>query len=102
LLVRGADGILIIYADQNSAYSRAHSEDVKEELNAFYLGEGATRPALEVSVRHERLPVQDLIQSIGGMEFSSAQQKSSADDMMAGIDWKYRPVWDARREAIFN
>ncbi len=102
LLVRGADGFLIVYADQGREQSRSHAEEVKDGLNAFYLGEGATRPPVEMSVRHARLPVQELIQSIAGMEVSAADRKASTGDMMAGVEWKFQPVWHARREAIFN
>ena len=102
ILVPGADGFLIIYAEHDEELARRHAEEVKADLNAFYLGEGATRPPAEVSVSHSRLTIQELIKSIGEAEYSTAPENVESDDPLAGIEWKFQPVWDTRREAIFK
>lgn len=102
ILVRGADGFLIVYADGDTEQARSHAVSVKTDLNAFYLGEGATKPPVEVAVSHQRLPVQDLIQSLSGMSFSTADDQDASADLLEEIEWKFQPVWHAQREAVFN
>lgn len=100
LLVRAADGFVIVYAEIEGLAARSHAEEVKTDLNVFYLGEGATRPPAQVAVRHAKLPVHELIQAIGEMEFTRASEAMSVDEQLAGIELKYQPMWDAQREAV--
>lgn len=100
MLVRAADGFVIIYGENTGEVAREHAEDVKSGLNTFYLGEGATQPPVQVSVNHARLPVQELLQTIGDVEFVTATKKLSVDDQLAGMRLKYLPAWDARQEAV--
>lgn len=102
MLVRGADGFLIVFADRDTERSRNQAETLKDDLNTFYLGEGATQPPVQVAVNHRRLPVQELIQSLGDADFVEPSDPEQAGDGLDAISWKYQPVWDVQREAIFS
>lgn len=102
VLVRAEDGFVLVFGGLDGDAARAFAEEVKRELNAFYLGEGATRPVVQLSVSHERLDVENLIEAVGDMDFDTAATGPRVDERLAGIEFKFKPVWDAQREAIFN
>ncbi len=103
LLVAAADGFLIVYVGDAPDRSARHAEGLKNELNTFYLGEGATRPPAQVSVRVRRAPKKEIVKALGGQRVAMASDIIKPHVRhLPPIDWKFQPVWDARREAIFN
>lgn len=102
MLVRAADGFVIVYGGDDGEAAREHAEGVKVELNGFYLGEGATQPPAQVSVSHARLPVHELLKTIGQVELVTASKKLPPDEQLANLSVKFQPAWDARKEAVMK
>ena len=102
MLVSAADGFLIVYVGDDTERANKHAEMLKNELNAFYLGEGATRPAPQVSVRVRRAPAKEVMRTLGQQRVATATDIKPDVGKMPAMDWKFQPVWDGERELVFN
>ncbi len=95
IVIPAGDGFLVIFAADEQRNFEAESATIQDALNAFYLGEEATR-ALQAKVTHERVGPHGMVHLLGGG--SAAVAAPVADT--GRHEFAFLPVWDVLKEAI--
>ncbi len=99
MLVRGADGFLVVFADYDGRKAKAEAEELNRGLNLFFLGESSPEPMPTVEVHHASVRADDLIGSLKDVALVTPREEEPLP-CSDTISWEYQPVWDARREAL--
>lgn len=95
IVIPAGDGFLVIFAAGEGRDFAAESATIHQALNAFYLGEDATR-ALRAKVTHERVSPHGMVHLLGGGHAAAAAPVATTDKH----EFAFLPVWDVLKEAI--
>jgi EAL domain-containing protein (putative c-di-GMP-specific phosphodiesterase class I) len=98
ILVRNAEGFLVVFATKIGEAARQAAQDIAFELNAR-LARG-DRPNPRVSISSGPVPVHDLARMMHGQGETPLASAALEPPTLTRIDWRFQPVWDAEREAI--
>ncbi len=93
VVVGGADGFLVIFADPDSDAARAASDAIAEALNTFFLGEEFGE-ALRCTARVNRMEAAALSRLADSIPARPAPKPAPRTRFL------YQPVWAAAHEAI--
>lgn len=107
VLIRGKDGFLVVFGGSAAVEAQGSAHQLAHGLNDFFLGEthggSPGRPQLRFGVTSASMPVKDLAAQLADV---SVIEPKGAEEMAAlkpgDIEWRYQPVWDAKREILSN
>jgi hypothetical protein len=102
LLIRGDGGFVVLFGASRGAESHAISAQLTHGLNSFFTGAdvGQLTPSFGGAVRS--IAAADLDSTFGDLAVmaSSGEGESSDGPGMTGLEWRFEPVWDVKREML--
>jgi hypothetical protein len=106
LLIRGDGGFLVVFGSAMAADSESLAHQLAHGLNDFFLGEEPQDPMPRFGVTTASMPVKDLAAHLEGAGLVEAKAQpdpvNRAAPGLRDIDWRFLPVWDAKREILSN
>jgi hypothetical protein len=107
LLIRGDGGFLVVFGSAMAADSESSAHQLAHGLNDFFLGEDPQDPVPRFGVTTASMPVKDLAAHLEGAGLVEAKAQPDLANRAAApglrdIDWRFLPVWDAKREILSN
>lgn len=102
ILIRVEGGFVVVLAAATGPEAHAVAAQLSHGLNAFFVGSGQPTPAPKFGGVVKSMPVQDLEASFGDLQaIRPAGEAASAETFgLPGLDWRFEPMWDVRREAL--
>jgi hypothetical protein len=102
VLIRGDGGFLVVLSGAAGPEAHAISAQLTHGLNAFFLGEGSSTPAPRFVGAMQTMAVRDLVSSFGSADFETPVAKTNFANKfgLPDLDWKFKPVWDVRRQTL--
>jgi hypothetical protein len=99
VIVRGGDGFVLLFGESSGREAEVEALGLSHGLNDHFLGE-LREPAPRVDVSNVVVPVNDLVKTLGDVDFVPGESAPAVAHTLADKDWRYQPVWDVKREAL--
>ena len=110
LIIRCRDGFIIVFAELTASAAKKKCASISKEMNTFFLGREELRE-VQITISHDTIDASQLrklaeasgVQSIA--ERSNNEEHAAPSGDASPAPWErivYRPVWDARSEALVS
>jgi hypothetical protein len=102
ILIRVEGGFVVVLASAAGPEAHAVAAQLTHGLNAFFVGAGQPTPSPKFGGGAHPMPVQDLETTFGDLKaVTPAGEPASAETFgLPGLDWRFEPMWDVKREAL--
>lgn len=101
VLIKGGGGFIVLTRSGVGPETSINAASLAHGLNDFFLGAMKEAPAPRVGVQISSVDVDTLVETVGDIAFVSPPPGASDQQPMpSGMDWRFQPVWDVRREAL--
>ncbi|HEV7690151.1 MAG TPA: hypothetical protein VGO52_04990 [Hyphomonadaceae bacterium] len=100
LLIRGDSGFLVVLGSAVGPDAHAVTAQLTHGLNAFFLG-GGQSPAPKFGGVAQVMPAHDIAACFGDLDvLAPGPARHDEKTGLPGLDWRFEPVWDVKREAL--
>jgi len=102
VLLKGGGGFIIVSGSASGQEAQVMAASLAHGLSDHFLGEIREAPSPRVGVQSLSVDVQGLLGALGAVPFVAADTGTTdqQSSMLSGMDWRFQPVWDVRREAL--
>lgn len=109
LIIRCRDGFIIVFSELTADAAKKKCAGISKSLNAFFLGREELRE-IQISISHDTIDASQLrkLAAASGVQSVAERAGSSPENLSEDTPpspWErivYRPVWDARSEALVS